>query len=305
MHPYVFDISRGSLHDGPGVRTVIYLKGCSLACKWCHNPEGINPQKQVLFYPERCISCARCIKICPDRHIVQNNNHVFLREGCTACFACCDACPANALLPCGKTCSPKELMEEITKDSGYYERSGGGITFSGGEPLLYPDYVGEVFSLARQSGIHTAVETALKVPRENIDMISDFTDLFIADLKHFSSENHKILTGSGNSRILENLEHIAHARQEVNLWVRIPCIPTLNDSEENLVASAKFIRALGNGVKRVELLRYNNLSENKYKSLGLPSSTMPPLQPQSTPEMQRLVEIIKPYLSDETDLVFS
>lgn len=300
MQPYIFDISRCSLHDGPGVRTVIYLKGCSLACVWCHNPEGISQKQQVLFYPERCIGCNRCIKVCPQRYIAQNNEHVFLREGCTGCFACCDACPANALLPCGKSYTPKELMVEIKKDMGYYERSGGGITFSGGEALLYPDYVKEVFSLSRACGIHTAVETALNVPRENIDAVLAVTDLLICDFKCFSNDAHKALTGRGNEQILKNLEYLAQQGSE--LWVRIPCIPTLNDSEDNLIASGKFLGALG--VKRVELLRYNNLAENKYKSLGL-TSNMPILEPQTTSEMQRLAEIIKPYLAREAEVLFS
>ena len=262
----VTNISKGSLHDGPGVRTVVYLKGCGLSCAWCHNPETIDRKKQLLFVASKCIGCGKCIKICPTHHVVTDGNLVFRREGCEVCGKCAEECPTEALSVCGKDMTAKEVFDEIIKDRHYYEISGGGVTFSGGECLLHSEFTAEVLKKCKQEKIHTAIESALFVRWENIEAVLPFTDLVFADLKLADPEKHKKYTGADNARIVENL--LMLSKRFDNVIVRIPVIPGVNDEKDDLEGFARIIAMLGDGVKEIELLKYNNLAGSKYDFVG-------------------------------------
>ncbi|MHC1695097.1 MAG: glycyl-radical enzyme activating protein [Eubacteriales bacterium] len=294
MTAKIFDISRCSLHDGPGVRTVVYFKGCTLRCLWCHNPEGLSALPQILYYPDKCISCGRCASLCPKCHAISDGIHSYNPSLCSACGQCAARCPSKSLTLCGTDKTVEELMEEIRKDKPYFTRSGGGVTASGGEALLYPDFLCELFSRCAGEGIHTALESALNVPRESLEKVLPVTGLLIADLKHSDSAIHAVLTGAGNGRILENLSYAASHHE--NIWIRIPLIPGYNDGWDNLKKSAEIIDGLGSAVKRVELLKYNNLYGSKYSSLGM-IPPMPPAVPQTDEEMEEKQEFIRGLLT--------
>lgn len=291
----VFDISRGSFHDGPGVRTVVYLKGCPLRCLWCHNPEGQCLEPQILYYPAKCIGCGSCVSACKNGlHFAdENGSHVFDRTVCSCCGACAEVCPSKALVRCGKKMTSAEVFAEVVKDIKYFHATGGGVTVSGGEALLYPDFVAELFGMCRAEGIHTAVETSLYAPWQNVVYVLPSTDLLIADLKHIDSTAHHALTGAGNELILENFRRAAQSHG--NIWIRIPLIPGLNDSDDNLTKSAEFIRSLGSSIKKVELLKFNNLYKNKYDALGLETPFGCEIEPQSDAELALKYDIFRRY----------
>ncbi len=296
MKQTVFNISRGSLSDGDGIRTVVYLKGCPLSCKWCHNPESWKASPQVLFYPTKCIGCGRCLDVCEfGCHKNQNGEHVFDRTSCTGCGKCADACPSGALAICGEQKTAEEIYSEIKKDIHYFEKSSGGVTFSGGEALIYPDFLVEVLQLCKNDGIHTAIETSFFAPFENIEKIVNLIDLFIVDIKLYDSEKHKKFTGVKNELILENLTKLSGLHD--NVWIRIPLIPDVNDDDQNLADTAKFIKSLGSCVKKVELLKYNNLAPSKYRALGIYDGIFE-AKPQTNEEMASKVTILSDILGN-------
>jgi len=263
----ITNIAKGSLHDGPGVRTVIYFKGCGLRCKWCHNPETLSAEKQILYIKSKCIHCGKCIEVCPAHHKIQDKDILLLRDGCTACGKCTEICPASALELCGEEKTVTELFEVISKDLHYYRASGGGVTFSGGECLLYPRFVAKIAKMCKDNGIHTAVESAFFVPWKNVEAVLPFVDLFFADLKIPDAEKHRMYTGKDNSLILDNIRRLSEIKD--NIILRIPVIPTVNDSDDDIIAFAEIIKSFGNGIKEIELLKYNNLAESKYETVGM------------------------------------
>jgi len=258
----VFDISRASLHDGQGIRTVVYLKGCSLRCKWCHNPEGISFSPQLLYAQDKCISCGQCRVLCPQHHTGEG----YVQEGCIVCGKCADFCPNEALTVCGKKMTAQEVFEQIKKDIHFYERSGGGVTFSGGECFLQPAFLKAVASLCREAGIHTTAETALYYKTEYLQLACEYMDAMFADLKIMDTKLHQEYTGAENALILQNLKVLSENHR--NVTVRIPMVPNVSDTDENLKAAALFLNDCGKGIRAVELLKYNNLAENKYRLLG-------------------------------------
>ena len=262
----ITNISRGSLHDGPGVRTVVYFKGCGLKCKWCHNPETLKAKKQVIYIASKCIHCGKCVEICPKCHKIQGNDMMFLHEECIACGKCVDVCPSLALTLCGEDKTAQEIFGEIKKDQHYYRASGGGVTFSGGECLLHSQAVKEIAKMCKDENIHTAIESAFFVPWENIQNVLPFIDLFFADLKIPDPEKHRKFTGQDNRLIIENITKLS--KEHSNIILRIPVIPGVNDSDDDIHAFAEITKKFGNGIKAIELLRYNNLAESKYKSVG-------------------------------------
>ncbi|MBQ9151643.1 MAG: glycyl-radical enzyme activating protein [Clostridia bacterium] len=258
-------ITRGSFHDGAGIRTVVYFMGCGLRCKWCHNPETFKAERVVMHLPARCMHCGSCVEVCPQHHVIEGNDMRLLREGCALCGRCTDACPTGALSLCGKSMTVDEVLAVIRKDKHYYDESGGGVTLSGGECLLQSAFCAELLRRCREEGIHTTVESALYVSWEAVEAVLPYLDHLFADMKLPDGERHKAWTGRDNTLILSNLSRIIAKGQSVT--VRIPLIPTVNDSPEDMDAFAAVMAEIG--VTDVELLRYNYLAEGKYDSVGL------------------------------------
>ena len=260
VKPLIFSITRTSLHDGNGIRTVVYFKGCNMRCRWCHNPEGLCKEKQIIFSASKCIGCNICTSICPNV-----NTGIVDRSECIACGRCTEACPVNALSVAGKDMSEDDIMQVVLKDREYYEKSGGGVTFSGGECLLYPDFLASLLKRCKKEKIHTLVESAFNVPWENIEKVIPYTDMFYVDIKHMDSKVHKQYTGCPNNLILENLEKLSLCTK--NFLIRTPVIPRVNDDSENILKTEEFANRLGVGTER---LKYNNLAGSKYESLSMP-----------------------------------
>lgn len=280
----ILNITRCSLHDGPGIRTVVFLKGCNLRCAWCHNPESHLKQNEVFFNSSRCIGCGRCVTRYPDCF-----QPTLIRANCTGCGKCAETCPSNAIEMAAKERSTDEVYAEIVKDKLYFESSGGGVTFSGGECLLFPEFLRECLQKCRENGIHTAIESAFCVPWEIIEPLASLTDLFLIDIKHMDPAIHRQYTGQDNRLILENICRLAQIHN--NILIRVPLIPTVNDSSDNLLETVRFCRKLAPAVTGVELLRYNNLSEPKYRSLEKAYHAFA-TQPQTEEEMRTATETL-------------
>ena len=270
----VFNIQRFTIHDGPGMRTEIFLKGCPLRCRWCSNPEGIKPYIQPGVYKKKCISrknCGMCEKSCPSEGalIFYRQKLVIDRAKCTGCMACESSCPSEAVKQWGREMSIEECMKQILRDRGYYERSGGGVTVSGGDPLMQSDFVAELFKVCKEEKIHTCCESTFHADWKEIEKILPVTDLLISDIKHMAPDVHKEYTGADNRRILENLKQLACENREMIL--RIPVILGVNDDDGNIEKTADFIvNELGNSVRTLQLLSFMRLGIEKYQSLGMP-----------------------------------
>lgn len=263
----VFDIQRFSIHDGPGVRVTIFLKGCSLRCKWCHNPEGLSKEPSLRFIHNLCINCGACQK-CPNNvHTFVDNIHQVNFSKCVVCGYCVNVCPSKALLLYGKEMSADEIAKEILKDKDYFLNEGG-ITFSGGEPLLQPDFINECVNRIRKDipNIHVCVDTSGNVPYENIQKVIENTNIFLFDIKAISKEKHIAGTGSSNELILENLHKLDETEKDI--WIRIPVIPGINDSDEELNLIADEINTLKH-VKKVTIIPYHSLGHTKYDEMGM------------------------------------
>ena len=270
----VFEIQRYTIHDGPGMRTELFLKGCPLRCRWCSNPESWQPYIQPGIYKNRCISrekCGACLDACPVGAIKFYRGKIrsIDRSICTNCMRCAEECPADAIKQWGVEMSVEECMKEIRKDIDYYERSGGGVTVSGGEALLQSRFVVELFQACRAENIQTCCESVFLADWSEAEKVVDVSDIIISDIKHMDTEVHKKYTGVGNERILENLRRIAEKKKE--LILRIPVIPGVNDDMDNIRDTADFIlNDLKNGVRTLQLLSFMRLGEEKYASIDLP-----------------------------------
>lgn len=248
----IFDIQRNSFVDGPGIRTTVFFKGCNLRCKWCHNPESQSFDKQMMFYKDKCTGCGKCREVCP--------NHL---KKCDFCGKCELYCPAEARKVCGREYTPAEVFAEVIKDKAFYDNSGGGVTFSGGECMLQLDFLREILEKCKSAGIHTAVDTAGNVPWESFEKILPFTDLFLYDIKAFGAELHRKGTGVSNELILENLKNLSG---RADIIVRIPVIGGYNDNDEEIRQIADFLKQIK--IIKAELLPYHAMGEHKYTALG-------------------------------------
>lgn len=248
----IFDIKRFAVHDGNGIRTTVFFKGCNLRCKWCHNPESQSFEKQMMFYKDKCTGCGKCREICP--------NHL---QSCDFCGKCELYCPAEARKICGREYTSDEVLAEVIKDKAFYENSGGGVTFSGGECMLQLDFLCEILKKCKAAGIHTAVDTAGNVPWKSFEKILPFTDLFLYDIKAFGAELHREGTSVSNELILENLKNLSG---RADIIVRIPVIGGYNDNDEEIRQIADFLKQIK--IIKAELLPYHAMGEHKYTALG-------------------------------------
>lgn len=271
MHiPFVSNIQRFSVDDGPGIRTTVFFKGCNLSCLWCHNPECISGGFSTQLVANSCRLCGKCLDKCPrgaHEFDLETGIHTIERSKCIGCGECAYFCPHSALKIIGKQYDPEELMGLILKDKRYFDSSEGGVTFSGGEPMLQVDYLCEMLRLCKEAGIHTAVDTAGCVPFESFEKIMPYTDLFLFDIKIWDDEKHVEATGVSNVRILENLQKLTEAGADV--FIRTPVIMEWNGDLAQFEGISGFLAGLKNGVKLIQLLPYHSYGVGKYDNIGL------------------------------------
>ncbi|MFP4456991.1 MAG: glycyl-radical enzyme activating protein [Clostridia bacterium] len=265
----VYNIQKFSVHDGPGIRMTVFLKGCPLQCLWCHNPESQIYTKSISINQSKCINCNLCVKNCPSP------------SNCILCGKCIDVCPSNARVWIGEEYSIRDLIEIINKDKIFYEESNGGVTFSGGEPLIQAKILSKLLKEIKLDNLHVAIDTSGYCSKDKIDMVMDYTDLWLYDLKHMNSIIHNELTGVGNEKILENLIYLDN--YNANIWIRFPFIPGFNSDEANLREMGEFVRELK--TNKLFILPYHNLAEDKhnrfefeYKLKGLAEPTIDQLE---------------------------
>jgi pyruvate formate lyase activating enzyme len=265
----IFNLQQFSTEDGPGIRTTVFLKGCPLHCPWCHNPEGLRPEPDLVWYEVRCIGAKDCLDLCPEKalHLWPGGMQID-RDRCTLCGICQEACPASAIEIVGRNMTSDELIGELKKDEIFYQTSGGGITFSGGEPMLQADFLGQILPRCKQAGFHTALDTSGAIPWEGYKRVLPWVDLVLFDLKLMDSERHQSITGVSNQTILNNARRIAAGGKP--LWIRTPVIPGYTDGLKNIRSIGTFIREALPTVERWELLAYTNLGKPKYHRLDRP-----------------------------------
>lgn len=260
----VFDIQRFSIHDGPGIRTIVFLKGCPLSCAWCCNPESLKTTPSVMFNRKECIKCGKCLNICEYGAISKENSNLIDQDKCVGCGVCSEICPTKALVLKGKTMTVEQLIKELKKDATVYRRSGGGITISGGEPLMQSCFVKELLKACQSNGWDTAIETTGFGKKEDIIKVLPYVDLVLLDLKAVDREVHKRFTGVFSDLILENAHMISTMAKVV---VRVPTVPKVNAFKEEYEKICSFVKTLNN-VDTIHMLPYHTYGENKYDLLG-------------------------------------
>lgn len=283
------EIKRFAVHDGDGIRTTVFLKGCPLKCVWCHNPESISFDTQLAYYENKCVSCGECVSVCQTKaQKMINGSHLFERGLCANCGRCEDACFSNALQLYGKEITVDELLPILLEDKDFYENSGGGVTVSGGECLMHPDFCHELLKKLKENQVHTAIDTCGFVSRTAIDNVMPYTDIFLYDLKSYDEDVHIKCTGQSNKIILENLKYIDNCGKKTE--IRIPYVPNYNDDQIDKIAD--FLSALKNIVK-VRILPYHNYAGSKYVSLDM-NNALPTALP-TKDDMFKALNTIKSY----------
>ncbi len=265
---FLFDIKRYSINDGPGVRITLFFKGCPLSCRWCHNPEGISPRTEKLYNRNRCIGCGSCVAACSEKALTLTATEGVITDPsrCTLCGKCAEVCPTKAMEMSGHDIPQEEIMQIIRKETDIMDQSGGGVTFSGGEPLIYPEALKSLLISCGEEGIHRAVDTSGHVRQSVVEEIMPHTDLFLYDLKLMDSNRHRRWTGVGNEQIIRNLKLIASGDTEYH--IRVPLIEGVNCDDENIAATQLFLSGLKHMPRVVGLLPYHNIASKKYEKLG-------------------------------------
>jgi len=294
----VFDIKRFAIHDGPGIRTSVFLKGCPLGCVWCQNPEGIPLAPVLWYFNSKCIKCGECVKSCPVDALTDHGpDPNFIRidhDKCTLCGKCTDVCPTSALTITGKERSTEWVVDELLKDKVFYEKSGGGITLTGGDPLYQYEFSLSILKAIKEYGIHTAVETAMFSSEEILLSLIPYTDLFLVDIKILDNDLHKKYTGVENKIIKSNFESLA-ARAK-NIIVRVPLIPGYTARSENIIDIRDYVRSVREDIM-VELLNFNPLARDKYSILGKQYPYFQTNSSYSEEEMRTFNDIISTIIS--------
>ncbi|MBI3971210.1 MAG: glycyl-radical enzyme activating protein [Chloroflexi bacterium] len=295
-----FNVQRYSIHDGPGIRTTVFLKGCPLRCLWCHNPEAISGRIEFGFFPDRCIGCHECIQACPHGvHVVDaQGQRVVYRERCRSEARCVEVCYAEALERIGYELTVDEAVAQVERDRPFYEASGGGVTISGGEPLRQAAFTAAFLARCRARGLHAAIETCGYAPWPALATAAAHADLVLFDLKQMDSASHQALTGVPNALILDNLARLYASPGRGALWIRYPFISTMNDQPENYHAMGRFLRALTGPQPpvrlRVDLLPYHQLGQSKYRKLGRPYA-LEHLQPPARATIEAAADALAGY----------
>ena len=264
---YIFDIKKYAVHDGPGIRTTVFFKGCPLSCLWCHNPESLSPKVQRIYRVDRCMGCMECVTACPNDALSAGENRPeWTPSHCVQCRNCLRVCPAEAVEFVGNAMAVDDVLEEIEKDALFYDESGGGVTFSGGEPLMQPSFLKELLQACGRLDLHRTVDTCGYADADALLEIAAHTELFLFDLKHMDPDKHFRYTGVSNERILPNLQRLT--RQGAEVIIRLPLIPGINSDRENIMRTGEFISGLA-GVHQVNILPYHGAARAKYDNLGL------------------------------------
>jgi len=290
----IFNIQHYSIHDGPGIRTTVFMKGCPLSCVWCQNPESQTSLPEIFIIIETCTGCGKCVQVCPRGAIEIVGGHSKTnRKICDGCGKCAEVCPNEARNLMGRTVTAAEVFKEVSGDSVFYQKSGGGVTLSGGDPVAQPKFSISILKLCKNAGIHTAIETSGYANWEILRQILEYVDLVLYDFKQMDPLEHKKYTGVSNSLILDNAKRIYH-ECHIPMLVRVPIVPGYNDSVENIKATARFVATeLGMDVK-VHLLPYHRLGETKYERLECASKSAS-IQPPSEKHVLKLKEIIESF----------
>jgi len=287
----LLDVKRFAVHDGPGIRTTLFLKGCPLKCRWCHNPESTSPEQELAYYEHKCIQCGECVSVCPvHAHTLIDGKHFFDRSKCIACGACEDVCLGRALKLFGREVTVEDACKIVIVDCDFYEPDGG-VTVSGGEPLLHAKFCAELFKCLKECGIHCAIDTCGTVSWEKFSEVLPYTDLFLYDLKHVDEELHIEYTGSSNKLIFENLEKLD--RCHVPIEIRIPLIPGFNMDADSINAMGEKLRQLSS-LTVVRLLAYHNFAGSKYEAVGQ-TNTMPKVTLPSSELLHNIADALRKF----------
>lgn len=287
MKARIFDIKRFAVHDGNGIRTTVFFKGCPLRCVWCHNPEGLSTEPQLGLYGHKCIACGECVSVCPSgAHGIVDNIHTLERSRCNVCGACSTVCLGEALILYGRELTVEELLARLLEDKDFYDNSGGGVTLSGGECLLQADVCAELLKHLKENGVHTAVDTCGLVPRESFDKVIPYTDIFLYDVKAYDEETHIRCTGRSNGQILENLRYLDGLGKPTE--IRIPYVPEYNSDQTEKIA--KYLSAFKH-ITRIRVLPYHSNAGSKYAALNIKNSL--PNKLPAEEEIARAIKILR------------